>query len=265
VIVQIDDADDPRIADYRNVLDPELIQRLGVFVAEGRLVVRRLLTSDRLGARSVMVTDVARASLQDLLDTRSELPVYIVRQTVMNSITGFNIHRGCLAIGERPAPCDWRELARAAKRLLALERVTNADNVGSLFRNAAAFGVDAVLLGPGCADPLYRKAIRTSVGASLTTPFSVAEPWPEALHYLRTAGVVSIGMTPSASAPLEGVARHARGQRVMIVIGHEGEGLSPEALGACDWLARIPMAEGVDSINVATAAAVALYEITRSR
>ena len=186
VCARVTDPDDERLADYRNVPDPELLERRGVFVAEGRLVVRRLLTGSRFTARSVMVTETGLASLADALEDADSIPVYVVPQPLMNDVTGFNIHRGCLAIGERRADDDWR-LAVLARRdcLVALERVGNADNVGSVFRNAAAFGVDAVLIGPACADPLYRKAIRTSMGAVLSVPFARALPWPQALHELR--------------------------------------------------------------------------------
>jgi tRNA G18 (ribose-2'-O)-methylase SpoU len=255
--------DDPRIADYRNIPDAELIERRGIFIAEGRLVVRRLLEGSRMRTRSVMVTEAARASLQDLLDARPDVPVYVVSQASMNAMAGFNIHRGCLAIGERPAPADWRALVRDSQRVVVLERIGNADNVGSVFRNAAAFGVDAVLLDGASTDPLYRKAIRTSMAAALTVPFARVEPWPDALTQLHATGLSVVGLTPAADAPpLADVAATLRGSRIGIALGHEADGLSPAALNACTHLARIPMAPGVDSLNVATAAAIALYELS---
>jgi tRNA G18 (ribose-2'-O)-methylase SpoU len=178
-LIDVNDPGDSRIADYRNVPDRELLERRRLFVAEGRLVVRRLLTASPLRTRSAMVTEAGRASMSDILPGDSPLPIYVVSQAVMNGVTGFNLHRGCLAIGERPAPADWRALAAGARRIVVLERVGNADNVGGIFRSAAAFAADAVLLGPGCADPLYRKAIRTSMAATLTLPFATIEPWPE--------------------------------------------------------------------------------------
>ena len=258
--------DDPRIADYRNIPDAELIERRGIFIAEGRLVVRRLLEGRRMRARSVMVTETARASLQDLLDTRPDVPVYVVSQALMNAMAGFNIHRGCLAIGERPAPGDWRALVRDARRIVVLERLGNADNVGSVFRNAAAFGVDAVLLDDASTDPLYRKAIRTSMAAALTIPFARVDAWPDALTELHAGGWSVIGLTPAAgAAPLASVAATLADSPVALVLGHEGDGLSSAALNACTHLARIPMAPGVDSLNVATAAAIALYEVFSNR
>ena len=269
-VFRIDDPCDLRIADYRNIRDGVLLVRQQAFVAEGRLVVRRLLASDRLATRSVLVTAPALAALEDVARL-SEVPVYLVPQPVMDTVSGINIHRGCLAIGERPGVVAWRTLAASAERLVVLERVANADNVGAIFRNAAAFGVDAVLLGAGCADPLYRKAIRTSMAATLTIPFARMaadgeEPsWPDSLGLLRADGVGLIGLSPSAEAlPLPGLLREIRPAmpRVAILAGHEGEGLTREALSACDHVARIPMAAGHDSLNIATAVAIALYQLS---
>lgn len=265
-VFHVDDPGDPRIADYRNVPDPALLEQRHVFIAEGRLVVRRLLASRRLVARSVMVTEAAQRSLDELLDPEGAIPVFVVPQAVMNGVTGYNMHRGCLAIGERPPLPEWRHLAAGAAHLVVLERVANADNVGSVFRNAAAFGAGAVLLGPACADPLYRKAIRTSMGAALSLPYAHATPWPGALRALRADGIRVVGLTPSRDAgPLRDVLGDGRGARVALVAGHEGDGLTSEAMEACDALARIPMACGVDSLNVATAVAVALYESSTTR
>ncbi len=262
-VIRVDDPGDGRLADYRNVPDAELLARRNVFLAEGRLVVRRLLDGSRLAARSVMVTAPALAALEDVLALHPDLPVYAVPQAVMNGITGLNMHRGCLAIGERPGAQDWRSLAAAARLLVVLEAVADADNVGAIFRNAIAFGVDAVLTGPSGADPLYRKTIRTSMGASLRLPFAPAEPWPQALAELRAAGWAVVAMTPSpAAGPLPQLTGTIRGRRIAVLVGHEGHGLTAAALEACEYHARIPMAAGVDSINVATALAVALYEFT---
>ena len=261
-IIRVDDPGDPRIAAYRNVPDPDLLIQGGVFVAEGRLVVRRLIEGERFPVRSVMVTDAALVPLHAVLATHDELTVYLVPQSVMNGITGFNIHRGCLAIGERPRPREWREVTAGARRAIALERIANADNVGSVFRSAAAFGVDAVLLERTCTDPLYRKAIRTSMGAALTVPFATAQPWPDVLRQLACDGWEVVAMTPAASAPsLRVIAADVSSRPVVVVVGHEGEGLSDAVLAACTHRARIPMTDNVDSLNVATAAAIAMYEL----
>jgi len=270
-IIRVNDPDDPRIDVYRNVTDPDLLGQGGLFVGEGRLVVRRLIEGERFPVRSVMVTEAALVPLREMLVTRGELTVFLVPQAVMNGITGFNMHRGCLAIGERPRPRQWRDLMRGARRAIALERIANADNVGSVFRSAAAFGVDAVLLEPTCTDPLYRKAIRTSMGAALTMPFARAEPWPDVLRELAGAGPVLsdrpwvvLAMTTSPDAPLlRDIAPAIADRPVVVVVGSEGEGLTDSALAACTHRARIPMTGSVDSLNVATAAAIAMYELRR--
>ena len=259
---RVNDESDERIADYGNVPDPELLARRRLFVAEGRLVVRRLLTASGLPVRSVLVTDPALAALGDAFAGRPDVPVYVVPQRVMDGVAGFHIHRGCLALGERRPPGDWQAVVRVARRVAILERLGNADNVGSVFRNAAAFGLDGVLIGPSCADPLYRKAIRTSMGAALTLPFTRAEPWPGILRRLRDDGWIVVAMVPASGAPsIRDVFAVTARERVAVVIGHEGEGLTHEALDACEHHARIPIAEAVDSLNAATAAAIAFYEL----
>jgi tRNA G18 (ribose-2'-O)-methylase SpoU len=261
-VIAVEDASDPRLADYQSIPDPRLARERGVFVAEGRLVVTRLLTSKRFPVRSALVTATAFAAIEIELRPRPELPVYLVSQETMNGVAGFNIHRGCLAIGERPLPADWRTLAAAATRAVVLEHVGDADNVGAIVRSAAAFGVGAILLGPSCADPLYRKAIRTSMGAALAMPFAEAEPWPGVLRELSTQGWEVVGTTPDASAAsLRHVAAAVDGRPVAVVVGHEGNGLSSEARDACGHLARIPTTGRVDSLNVAAATAIALYEL----
>jgi len=257
--IRIESPDDDRLAQFRTVPDPELLTRLGLFVAEGRLVVTRLLAS-RLQTQALLVTEPALASLRDRLVDQT-FPVYLAPQAVMDGVTGFHFHRGCLAIGVRPPARHWRDVMSGARRLVVLERVGNVDNVGSIFRNAAAFGVDGVLLQSDCADPLYRKAIRTSMGASLTMPYATA-PWPDVLRELGSSGWSTVAMTPATDAPLlRDVATTLASQSIAIVLGHEGDGLTDDALAACTHRARIAMAEGVDSVNVATAAAIALYEM----
>jgi tRNA G18 (ribose-2'-O)-methylase SpoU len=267
VVIPVGHIDDPRLDEYRNVPDPELLRARGVFIAEGRQVVRRLLAS-RLTTRSVLLTPAAHDGLADVLGGVNCV-VYVVTQQVMNAITGFNIHRGCLAVGERPAASDWRELVRNPSLVVVLERVANADNVGGIFRGAAALGAGAILLGPACADPLYRKAIRTSMGAALSVPFATLADWPADLERLRTEGFTVIAMTPSKNAlPLSEVApltAAAEPFRAAILVGHENEGLSAGALSAADLQVRIPMTGSVDSLNVATAAAIAMYELSGAR
>jgi tRNA G18 (ribose-2'-O)-methylase SpoU len=277
-VVRIEDAADDRVRDYRGVSDPDLARRGGWFVAEGRLVVRRLLLDSRFPTRSVLVTEPALAALADVVSARPGLPVFLVPQTLMSGVTGFNIHRGCLAIGERTATVSWQDVvgsihqepaAQAGTRrqtlILVLEGVANADNVGGIFRSAAAFGASAILLDAITTDPLYRKAIRTSMGAALKVPFARAEPLLDALDALRRKSVALIGMTPAtAAASMADIVTTVAGRPAAIVLGHEGEGLTADSLAACEFLAQIPINTSVDSLNVAAAGAIALYEFRRA-
>ena len=185
-----------------------------------------------------------------------DTPVYEADLGLFRQLTGFHVHRGCLAIGERPDPTPWREVVRHARTIIVLEEVGNPDNVGGLFRAGAALGADAVLLSPGCADPLYRKSIRTSMAATLTLPFADAEPWPDMLDDLHRDGVEVVALAPSGSETLES---SRRAPRLALVVGHEGRGLSGGALAHADRHVRIPMAPGADSLNVVTAVAIALH------
>lgn len=262
----IDDSLDSRLDDFRNVPDAELVRRRSIFVAEGRLVVRRLMTESTFVTRSVMLTDAAREGMTDLIDSGPDVPAYVVPQAVMDRVAGFHIHRGCLAIGEYPQPRPWEDITAGAHMVLVLERIANPDNVGGIFRCAAAFGADAVLLDPATTDPLYRKAIRTSMGAALVVPFARMQEWPTALNELRARGFAVTAMTPDPSAPaLSAIARGFANRPVALVLGHEGDGLSGPALAACEFHARIPMTSSVDSLNVATTAAIALYDLRGSR
>lgn len=235
------------------------------------MVVRRLLEGSRFTTRSLLLTPAALASFTDLDARLAGLPVYVAEQRAMNAVAGFDIHRGCLAAGERGPSPAWQEVVAAAGTVVVLERVANADNVGGIFRNAAALGADAVLLDQASTDPLYRKAIRTSMGAALHVPFAVMTDWPGDLGRLRAAGFTLVALTPAVGArTLTDVASQlgaqpGTGRRIALLLGHEGSGLSDEALAAAGMHARIPMATSVDSLNVATAAAIALYETRRNR
>ena len=203
MIHPIDDLDDPRIALYRGIPDPELLRAHGVFVAEGRQVVRQLLASDRFRTRSVLVSPAALEGLRDAFDEEGPLPVFVMPAERLSLLVGFNVHRGCLAIGERQPPAavePWWRQAEASRLVVAAERVGNADNMGALFRNALAFGAGGILLSPGCCDPLYRKSIRVSTGAALRLPFAVDEQWPDGLGRLREAGVRVLALTPGPPA-----------------------------------------------------------------
>ena len=189
------------------------------------------MTESTFVTRSVMLTDAAREGMTDLIDSRPDVPAYVVPQAVMDRVAGFHIHRGCLAIGEYPRPRPWEDIVAGARMVLVLERIANPDNVGGIFRCAAAFGADAVLLDPATTDPLYRKAIRTSMGAALVVPFARMQEWPTALNELRARGFAVTAMTPDPSAPaLSAIARGFANRPVALVLGHEGDGLSGPAL-----------------------------------
>ena len=251
--------DDPRVAEYANVGDPKWLLDHGLFIAEGRLVVRRLIQAGAFPVRSILLTPAARTALADLLDP-SQLTVFVREQQTMNAIAGFNFHRGCLALAERPVPNDSLTRFAESRRLLAVEGVGNPDNVGGLFRVAAAFGVEGILLDSTSADPLYRKAIRTSMGASLRIPFARLDPWLPALRTLQAAGSHIVALTPARSAtPLSIFASQVvPDRRLVLMLGAEGEGLSPESLRVADERVRIPIAADVDSLNVVVAAGIAL-------
>jgi tRNA G18 (ribose-2'-O)-methylase SpoU len=259
VIHHIERSDDPRIAAYAEIGDHERVRARGLFVAEGRLVVRRLIESPRFEIASVVVTPAALAGLSDVVDG-GDWPVYVCGQEVVQTLTGIDFHRGCLALGRRPAePLPLAHFA-GARCLLALEGVGNPDNLGGLFRVGAAFGVDGVLLAPSCADPFYRKSIRTSVGHVLRVPFTTIDRWPASLDSLRAAGLHVVALTPDPGAiPLrEFAAALTADARTILLLGAEGSGLTPEAMRTADHRVRIPMAADVDSLNVTVAAGIAL-------
>ena len=257
-LIPVDALDDPRAADYRHIADAAYLQARSLFVAEGRLVVTRLLALPQWQTRSVLVTKAAADNLGATLD-RAGAPVYLADQSLMNAIAGFNIHRGCLALAARqPERTLDRDVARRARRVLILEGVSNPDNVGGLFRSAEAFGVDLVVLGPGCGDPLYRKAIRTSMASTLAVPFVQAGDWPGAIGRLRASRFQVIALTPSDRALLIADVPLA-GPHVAVLVGAEGAGLSEPAMQASDMRARIPMTGAIDSLNVTTAASIAMY------
>jgi len=257
VIERIDRADDPRAGDYAHVADPGWLRDRGLFVAEGRLVVQRLLAAGRFRIRSLFVTPAALAALVP----GDDLHVLVAEQPVLNAITGFNFHRGCLALAERPPDAALESVA-SATRLLALEGVANPDNVGGLFRVAAAFGVDGILLDPASGDPLYRKAIRTSMAAALTVPFVRLADWPAGLRSLKRAGFTVVALTPHSEArPLAEFAGGCRAARLVVLVGAEGAGLSDAAMGVADARVKIPIAAHVDSLNVTVAAGIALSHL----
>jgi tRNA G18 (ribose-2'-O)-methylase SpoU len=240
------------------------------FVAEGRFVVRRLLALPRWRLRELLLTAAAERALHDDLarvDPARRPTIHLLEPAELNRLGGFHFHQGCLGFADRPAVVHWRglELAKPEPRnpIIVLESVRDPDNVGSIFRSALGFGARAVLLSPGCADPLYRKTVRTSMAAVLALPFAEATPWPAMLGELRAAGLTIVALTPETSAePLPEAAATLRTSALVLIAGTEGDGLSPAALAAADRRVRIPMQPALDSFNVATAVSIALYALS---
>jgi len=234
-----------------------------MFVAEGRLVVARLIELRRYRIHSLLVSDAALAALRPVVESVSDqVAVFVCDTPAFLGLTGLNIHRGCLALVERGVAPDILDVTSGAKTMVVLEGVANPDNVGGVFRCAAAFGVDAVVLSPSCSDPLYRKAIRTSMAATLSMPFTRLTEWPRGLNDLRAQGVVIAALTVHRSAfCLDDVAAMPRPARLALLLGSEGIGLTDEALDLADLRVRIPIAEAVDSLNVSVAAGIALSRL----
>ncbi len=265
----IDDPDDPRVADYRAAVRD---RASGLFLCEGRFVVSRLLAAPRFRARSILATPRALEDLREALGPAPP-PVFVASTATMRAIFGFKFHRGCLALGERPGPPDTPESVigpavaggeggSAAPRLvIGLDEVSDPDNVGAIFRNAAAFGAAGVLLSTGSADPLYRKTIRVSMAATLSIPFARTD-WDAALEALRRVGYTVVALTPDRGAePIGRAAPRLASRRLALLVGAEGSGLGPRSRERADVCVRIPMAPGVDSLNVATACGVALHRL----
>ena len=264
-VIAIDDPQDPRIAAYAQVRERDLVGREGGFIAEGEVVLRVLIEGGgRCRAASLLIAEKRLARLEPLIAKLNEnVPVYVAGQAVMDAVVGFPIHRGIMAHGLRPPdPGSEALLAGLGPRALVmvLFGIANHDNMGGLFRNAAAFAADAILIDPACCDPLYRKAIRVSVGAALKVPFARLRPEDDPLDLLEGAGFTTLALSPNGAEPLAGIARP---DRVAVLLGAEGPGLPQGLLERARTLA-IPMAAGWDSLNVAAASAIMLHELTRA-
>jgi tRNA G18 (ribose-2'-O)-methylase SpoU len=263
-VERVDDPTDDRLADYAGLSDADARRRIegpggeGIFVAEGALVIRRLIRSP-YRIRSLLVSERGLRGLEPAL-ADVDAPVYLAAQAVIDAVTGFNFHRGALATADRRPLPDPATLVAGADRLLLVEGIGDHENLGALFRNAAAFGVDAVLLDPTAADPLYRRSVRVSAGHVLAMPFTRMPDWPAgALAGLRAHGFEVVALTPSTSA--DDLRDLPPRPRRALMVGAEGDGLSVAALAAADQRVRITMSPAVDSLNVATAAAIALHHL----
>ena len=262
--IRIEDGADARLSAYAGVRDPRGLRDRGLLIAEGRFVIGRLLASGRLKVESLLLNDAALRGLRDeIAHADPSLHVYVASADVIAAATGFDMHRGYLAVADRPAPLVLDAVLPASSLVVVLEQVVDTDNVGAVFRNAEAFGVDLILLSPGSGDPFYRKAIRTSSGATMVVPFVAPAPWPDALDRLRAAGFVIVAMTPSADAVEIGefIATKASHGRVAVLLGTEGHGLTTAAIERADICVRIPMSGTLDSLNIATAAGITLHRL----
>ncbi|MDG2522273.1 RNA methyltransferase [Caulobacter segnis] len=262
MIVPIHDPTDERIAAYRDVRERDLVGREGLFIAEGEVVLRCLIRSERCETLSLLLLERQAERLASMLtDLPPEVPVHVASQAVMDAIVGFPIHRGILALGRRPLdpePDDLLAVLPARAVVMCLFGIANHDNMGGLLRNAAAFGVDAVLLDSDCCDPLYRKAIRVSVGAALLTPFVRLAPGADVVGLLERGGFQALALSPNGERTL---AETRRPERVAVLLGAEGPGLSAKLMAQAQTV-RIPMRGGFDSLNVSTTGGIVLHHLT---
>lgn len=265
LLLPVDDPADPRIADYRDVRERDLVGRRGLFVAEGEVVLTVLVRSPRHRPVSLLLDERRVAALAPLLDElESDVPVHIASRAVLDAIVGFPLHRGILAIGRNRAAesvADLLAAAPAEATVVVALGIANHDNIGGIFRNAAAFGATAVLMDGACCDPFYRKALRVSVGHVLTVPSArfAADDDPVAL--LAAHGFEALALTPQAPERLADVRPHGR---VAILLGTEGPGLDAGVMARARPIA-IPMAPGVDSLNVATTSGIVLHHLSAAR
>lgn len=261
VVEALEDLDDPRLADYLHLREPSrrmhLERERGIFTCEGRLSLEALIASP-YELVSVLVNQDQLERVAPLLDP--SVPLYALPSREIERVTGVHFHRGVLAVARRPEPRPVADVVADARRLLVLEAVNDHENIGALFRNAAAFGVDAVVLDPTSSDPLYRRSTRVSLGHVLRVPFARVEAggWPAAVDELRGLGFTTVALTPATGSGSLGELVREGPERVALLLGAEGPGLTDAVLASVDRRIRIPMEDGVDSVNVATAAAIAL-------
>lgn len=264
-LISIDDPDDPRVAPYRDIRERDLVGRDGMFIAEGEVVLRSLLgPGSRFEAHSILVAANRLDLVKTKLSPARTLPVYLAGQSVLDRIAGFPVHRGLLGIGQIGTPLSAAAmLHRLAPRALVVVAmgIANADNLGGIIRNAAAFGADGLLLDGQCCNPLYRKAIRVSVGTALTLPFARLRSDEDALSLLAAAGFDTIALSPGGRRELSEVYPSAR---MALVLGAEGTGLPTDVLARAEAV-RISMVGAIDSLNVAVTSGIALHHLRSER
>lgn len=268
-VQDVNDPEDPRLDDFRdlNSIDrrPDLPTGKGLVIAEGVLVVQRMLAS-RFTPHALLGTERRLDELKDDLVGPNDLaaPFYRASADVMARVIGFHLNRGVLAAARRVPEPSVAQLVEGARTIAVLEGVNDHENLGSIFRNAAGLGVDAVVFGSGCADPLYRRAVRVSMGHALLVPYARSADWPADLGMLKEHGFRLLALTPDGEArALAEAMAAARDDRIAVLVGAEGPGLTAATLRRSDVRVRIPMSRGTDSLNVATAAALAFYERVR--
>ena len=260
-LIPIDDPNDPRVAAYRDIKERDLVGRQGLFIAEGETVLRAFVRDAPERVQSLLIDGKRADKLGGVFDGLPEsVPVYVVGQSVLDAIAGFHLHRGVLAVGAKPAPLSADALlAQAGARavVLVLMGIANHDNLGGIFRNAAAFGVDGVILDADCCDPFYRKAIRVSIGATLGVPTAWLGPGEDVVALLERHGFQGLALSPAAD---ETLARLDPPARAAVLLGAEGPGLSPTVMARVRTVG-IPMAGGFDSLNVATTSGIVLHHL----
>jgi tRNA G18 (ribose-2'-O)-methylase SpoU len=251
------------IDDYRKIADAPLLRERGLFVAEGRFVVRRVIGDPQYTIHSLLLNDAAHRDLGSLLGRLpAGTPIHIRPPDEIAAVTGVKFHRGCLALVRRPPAAPLDSILDAPSPIVLLEDIANPDNVGGVFRNAAAFGAGGIIISPGCCDPLYRKAVRTSMGAVLRVPYARPDDWRAAIERVRRRGLVLVALTPrQPSEPLGEFAQRARAMKVALALGSEGAGVSETVGELADARVGIPIAGDVDSLNLAVAAGIALFAL----
>ncbi len=262
-VIRISTLDEPGLADYSGLTDVAL-RRVsepagGLYIAESSKVMARAIASGHQ-PRSVLLQEQWLDALRPLLDP-FDIPVFVGDAALLESLTGYNLHRGALAAMHRPALPPAAQLLANARRVVVLEDIVDHTNVGAIFRSVAGLGADAVLVTPRCADPLYRRSVRVSMGTVLQVPWTRLPDWPEGAQILAAAGfhIAALALAPEAVG-LDEFAANAP-EKVAILLGSEGDGLSRAALSYADSIVTIPMGNGVDSLNVAAASAVALWAL----
>ncbi|MEZ3160156.1 RNA methyltransferase [Microbacterium sp. BWT-B31] len=265
-VVRIEDPADPRLSDYRDLTDVALRRVLepegGLYIAESAKVIARALAAGHV-PRSILVQQKWLPDVEDFAAAHPGTPVYVVTPEIAERLTGYAVHRGALAAMHRPVLAPVAEVVAGARLVVVLDEIVDHTNVGAIFRAAAGLGADAVLISPRCADPLYRRSVRVSMGTVFQVPWTRIPQWPAAREQLHEAGFRLAALALADDAVTLDAFSATAPDRIALMLGAEGDGLSRAALAAADTIVTIPMTGGVDSLNVAAASAVALWELRR--